>query len=135
MGYPARVETGPSADLRAALGGVRGLLLDLDGVIVLAGRLVPGAREALQELERKRMPYRIVTNTSMVSRQTLARWSEHLGAPIPPERYHSALSISAIETARRFRGEPLYVLASEDARHEFDGQWLLSISAITGKVT
>jgi HAD superfamily hydrolase (TIGR01458 family) len=115
-----------AAALRRALHGVRGLLLDLDGVIVVAGGAVPGAPAALAELERRRVPYRIVTNTSMVSRQTLSDWSAKLGARVPAERFHSALSVSAAWTADRHAGQPLYVLASEDARREFDGQRLLS---------
>jgi HAD superfamily hydrolase (TIGR01458 family) len=102
------------------------LLLDLDGVIVLAGEAVPGAPDALRSLERRGVPYRIVTNTSAVSRATLARWSTKLGAPIPPDRFLSALSASAAWTARHHPGAPLYVLASEDARTEFEGQHLLS---------
>ena len=118
--------TRPPADLGAALRGVRALLLDLDGVIVLAGEAIPGAAGALTELERRGMPYRIVTNTSAVSRATLSRWSAKLGAPIPPERFESALSASAAWTARHFKDRPLYVLASEDARTEFAGQHLLT---------
>ena len=113
-------------DLRPALRGVRALLLDLDGVIVLAGRGIPGANEAIADLERRDVPYRIVTNTSAVSRATLSRWSQRLGASIPPERFESALSASAAWTARQFPGQPLYVLASEDAKQEFSGQRLLS---------
>ena len=113
-------------DLRAALRGVRAFLLDLDGVIVLAGEGIPGASEAIAGLERRRLPYRIVTNTSAVSRATLSRWSERLGASIPPERFESALSASAAWTARQFPGQPLYVLASDDAKQEFAGQRLLT---------
>jgi HAD superfamily hydrolase (TIGR01458 family) len=115
-----------STDVRAAMRGVRALLLDLDGVIVLAGEAIPGAAQALADLERRGMPYRIVTNTSAVSRRTLSRWSERLGAPIPPERFESALSASASWAARTLRDQPLYVLASDDAKTEFAGQWLLS---------
>jgi HAD superfamily hydrolase (TIGR01458 family) len=115
-----------STDLRAALAGVRALLLDLDGVIVLAGAIIPGAADAVALLERRQVPYRIVTNTSAVSRSTLSRWSAKLGAPIPPERFESALSASAAWTARTFPDEPLYVLASDDAKTEFAGQRLLS---------
>jgi HAD superfamily hydrolase (TIGR01458 family) len=115
-----------STDLRAALAGVRAFLLDLDGVIVLAGAIIPGAAAAVATLERRRMPYRIVTNTSAVSRATLSRWSAKLGAPIPPERFESALSASAAWTARSFPGQPLYVLASDDAKTEFAGQRLLT---------
>jgi len=106
--------------------GVRAFLLDLDGVIVLAGEAIPGAAEALAVLERRGTPYRIVTNTSAVSRQTLSRWSERLGARIPPERFESALSASASWTARTLPDQPLYVLASDDAKTEFAGQRLLS---------
>jgi HAD superfamily hydrolase (TIGR01458 family) len=115
-----------TTDLRAAMHGVRALLLDLDGVIVLAGKAIPGATDAVLAVERRRIPYRIVTNTSAVSRATLSRWSASLGATIPPERFESALSASAAWTARHFRDQPLYVLASEDAKTEFAGQRLLS---------
>jgi len=113
-------------DLRAALRGVRAFLLDLDGVIVTAGTAVPGAPHAIAALERERVPYRIVTNTSAVSRATLSRWSEKLGAPIPAQRFESALSASAAWTARSFPDQPLYVLASDDAKTEFAGQRLLT---------
>jgi HAD superfamily hydrolase (TIGR01458 family) len=116
----------PDDDLRSALRGVRALLLDLDGVIVVAGQPVPGSGEAIATLERRRVPYRIVTNTSAISRTTMARWAARIGAPIPPERFQSALSASAAWTRRTFPGAPLYVLAGEDARSEFDGQRLLS---------
>jgi HAD superfamily hydrolase (TIGR01458 family) len=113
-------------DLRRALDGVRALLLDLDGVIVVAGEAIPGAAAALASLETRAVPYRIVTNTSAVSRATLARWASKLGAPVPAARFQSALSASAAWTARAFPDAPLYVLASEDARREFAGQRLLS---------
>jgi len=116
----------PTTDLRAALAGTRALLLDLDGVIVVAGEPVPGAPEAVATLEARGFPYRIVTNTSAISRATLSRWSGKVGAPIPAERFESALSASAAWTARAFAGQPLYVLASPDARTEFSGQRLLS---------
>jgi HAD superfamily hydrolase (TIGR01458 family) len=105
---------------------VRALLLDLDGVIVLAEKPVPGAAGAIAELLKRRIPFRIVTNTSLVSRSTLSRWSAQLGAEIPADRFQSALSVSAAYTARRFAGEPLYVLTSDDARSEFAGQHLLT---------
>jgi HAD superfamily hydrolase (TIGR01458 family) len=114
------------AALRDALHGVRALLLDLDGVIVVAGQAVPGSVEAVAELERRSLPYRIVTNTSLVSRATLSRFAARLGSDIPPERFQSALSASAAFAARTFPGEPLYVLTSADGRTEFEGQHLLS---------
>lgn len=112
--------------LREALRGVRALLLDLDGVIVVAGNAVAGSVDAIAELERRGMPYRIVTNTSLISRVSLSRYAAKLGNDIPPQRFQSALSASAAFAAEAFPGQPLYVIASADARTEFDGQRLLS---------
>jgi HAD superfamily hydrolase (TIGR01458 family) len=114
------------AALRDALRGVRGLLLDLDGVIVSAGQAVPGSVDAINELERRGTSYRIVTNTSLVSRRSLSQFAARLGNDIPPERFQSALSASAAYAARVFPGQPLYVLSSGDAKAEFDGQHLLT---------
>jgi HAD superfamily hydrolase (TIGR01458 family) len=125
-GYAVPMRTTDPAALRAALEGVRALLLDLDGVIVIAGKAVPGSVEAIAELERRRLPYRIVTNTSLVSRATLSRYAAQLGNEIPPERFQSALSASAAFTGAAFAGQPLYVITSADGRTEFDGQRLLS---------
>jgi HAD superfamily hydrolase (TIGR01458 family) len=113
-------------DLRPALAGVRALLLDLDGVIILKGEPVRGSVDAIRTLEGRRIPYRIVTNTSLVSRASLSRWAAKLGNEIPAERFQSALSASAAYAARTFPDQALYVLASDDARTEFDGQRLLS---------
>jgi HAD superfamily hydrolase (TIGR01458 family) len=113
-------------ELAAALSGVRGLLLDLDGVVILAGRAIAGAPEALATLDRRGIPYRIVTNTSLMSRRAMSAWAARAGFNLPAEHILSALSLSAAYTRRRHAGRPIFVLASEDARSEFAGQHLLS---------
>jgi len=95
-------------------------------VIVVAEKPVPGSAKALGEIATRRIPFRIVTNTSLVSRATLARWGAAMGAPIPADRFQSALSVSAAYTKRHFPDQPLYVLTSDDARVEFEGQRLLT---------
>jgi len=116
----------PADALGAALAGVRGFLLDLDGVVILAGRPIDGAADAIKALDRRGIPYRIVTNTSLLSRQMLSSWGARIGLDLPPERILSALSLSAAYTRRRHPGRPLFVLASADARTEFAGQELMS---------
>ncbi len=111
----------PDSALRAALHGVRALLLDLDGVLVAKGAAVPGAVEALAELDRRRFPYLVVTNTSLVSRATLARWGRGVGFNIPADRFQSALSASAAMVRREYGDRPVYVITSDDARVEFEG--------------
>ena len=120
----------PDADptLRAALHGVRGLLLDLDGVLVLKGAPVPGAVEALAELERRSFPYLVVTNTSLMSRSALARWGAKAGFATPPDRFQTALSASAGVVRRELGGRAAYVICSEEARSEFAG-----LNVVTGE--
>ena len=111
----------PDDALRAALHGVRGLLLDLDGVLLLKGKAVPGAVEALAELDRRGLPYLVATNSSLVSRATLARWGGSVGFATPPERFFSALGASAELARREYGDRPVYVICSADARSELGG--------------
>lgn len=113
----------PDSDdaLRAALHGVRGLLLDLDGVLVLKGEAVPGAVAALAELDRRGFPYLVVTNTSLASRATLARWGRSVGYATPADRFQSALTAAVDLVRREYAGRPVYVISSGDARAEFAG--------------
>jgi HAD superfamily hydrolase (TIGR01450 family) len=109
-----------------ALRGVRGLLIDLDGVIVLKGEAIPGSAEAIHELDRRGIPFRIVTNTSLLGPASLARYGRTIGVDIPAERILSGVSVSADLTAQKYPGRPIYVLASDDARAQFDGQRVLT---------
>jgi HAD superfamily hydrolase (TIGR01458 family) len=115
-----------ASDLRQRISGVRGLLLDVDGVLVLRGKLIPGAAEALAELDAARFPYRLATNYSLFSRATLSRQFAEAGVAIPPEWIVSAASAAAAHARRRFGAEPIYVMTSVDARVEFEGLALMS---------
>jgi len=112
--------------LRAALAGVRGFVLDADGVILLKGEPLPGAPEALAKLAAAHIPVRVVTNYSTAHRSTLAAGLARPGFAPDPERIITAASAAAGFTATRFAGRALYVIANPDAIREFDGQHLLS---------
>lgn len=112
---------GPDGALRAALHGVRALLLDLDGVLVLAGKAIAGAPAAMDDLDRRGLPYLLVTNTSLVSRPSLAAWGRSVGFSTPPDRLQSALSASAELVRREYGRRPVFVIASADALAEFEG--------------
>ncbi len=112
--------------LRAALHGVRGLVLDADGVLVLQAAPLPGSVEAVRSLEARGIPFRVVTNFSQLHRETLADWFGKGGLRVEPDRIITATSATAAYTAARHAGRPLFVLAASDARREFDGQQLVS---------
>ncbi len=119
----------PDDSLRAALHGVRGLLLDLDGVLVLKGAAVPGAPEARAALERHGVPSLVVTNPSLGSRAARARCGRSVGFATPPDRFQSALTASAELVRREFGERPVYVITSDDARAEFEGLGVLDGAA------
>src|SRR5262245_10136817 len=51
---------------------VRGLLVDIDGTLLVHDRAVPGAAEALARWTAEAIPYRLVTNTTRRSRAATA---------------------------------------------------------------
>jgi len=59
----------------------RGLLLDLDGTVYEDEAPVPGAPGAIAALRGSGIPVRFVTNTTRVSRDTIAGWLEGYGVP------------------------------------------------------
>jgi len=121
--------TGPIAvpSLRDVLRGVRALILDADGVLLYAGKPLPGAVEALEKLEVARIPHRVVTNFSLAHRESLAAGvSRQFGREVRPETIITAASAAAAYTARHHAGQPLLVLASDDARREWAGQHVLT---------
>ena len=58
-----------------------GLLLDLDGTVYQDDALIAGADEAIETLRDAGVPVRFVTNTTRVSRATLAGWLGDFGVP------------------------------------------------------
>jgi HAD superfamily hydrolase (TIGR01450 family) len=115
--------------LREALRGVRGFVLDADGVIVLKSAPLPGSVDALRTLTDRGIPFRVVTNFSQLHRETLAGWFGKGGLRIDPERIITGASATAAYTAAVHPGRPLFVLSADDAAREFDGQELLSADA------
>lgn len=113
----------------SGLTGVRGLLIDWDGVLVAAGRPVPGAAAAIAALDRAGVPYRIATNTTLLSRNDLADRSAALGFAIPPERFITAASAAAAYCARRFPGRSIVVVGTPGAKSEFGAQPLVAVEA------
>src|SRR3954470_7702759 len=113
-------------DLRTALRGVRGLVLDADGVLVLQAKALPGSVEAVRSLDERGVPFRVVTNFSQLHRDTLSDWFAKGGVRVAPDRIITAASATAAYTATGHAGRTLFVLAGTDARREFDGQALLT---------
>jgi HAD superfamily hydrolase (TIGR01450 family) len=119
-----------SGDLRAALDGVRAFVLDADGVLLYRGQPIAGAPEAVAELRRRRMPYRVLTNFSSAHRSSLAAaFGKATGLRVGAEEIITAASAAAAYTAAHHPGAPLLVLAQPDAKREWAGQILIQPDA------
>lgn len=91
------------------------------------GAPIPGSPEALVELRRRRIPYRVVTNFSSAHRSSLAAaFGKATGLPVDATEIITAASAAAAYTAQRHPGAPILVLAAPDARREWAGQEVLS---------
>jgi HAD superfamily hydrolase (TIGR01458 family) len=64
---------------------VRGFLIDLDGTVLEAQRIITGVPQALALLEARKVPYRIVTNTTSKPRSIILTKMRNLGLDIPPD--------------------------------------------------
>ena len=106
-------------DLRSALRGVRALVLDVDGVLVLREAALPGAVEAIAQLQARSFPYRVATNISAKHRDTLSARFTGMGLPIPAERIVTALSATVDHVRRSYPGRPVFVLTHPDGLREF----------------
>ena len=105
--------------------GVRALVLDVDGVLLMKGAALPGAAEALTALEARSIPFRVATNFTSAHRGTLAAHFQAAGLPVPEERIVTAASATAARTAAAYPGRLLFVITTPDGRREFDGQHLM----------
>jgi HAD superfamily hydrolase (TIGR01458 family) len=122
---PVANDPGSFPGLREALAGVRALVLDVDGVLLMKGAALPGAAEALTALDARGIPFRVATNFTAAHRGTLAARFQAAGLPVPEERIVTAASVSAARTAATYPGQLLFVITTPDGRREFDGQHIL----------
>ena len=113
---------------------MRAFVLDADGVLMYRGQPIPGSPEAVTELRRREIPYRVVTNFSSAHRATLAAaFGKATGLAVDGAEIITAASAAAAYTATHHPGEPLLVLAAPDARREWDGQTLISPADADGR--
>ncbi|HEU4614656.1 MAG TPA: glycerophosphodiester phosphodiesterase family protein [Kofleriaceae bacterium] len=75
-----------TATISALLDRYAGILLDVYGVLLDGSGVLPGARELIAELERRALPYAIVTNDASRSIETYVARFARLGLPIAGER-------------------------------------------------
>lgn len=79
---------------------LRGYLFDMDGVLYRGRRVLPGARSLLAALDRKGIPFALVTNNSTRSPRQYVRFLATMGIRVPAYR----IVTSSVGTAAYLRG-------------------------------
>lgn len=69
---------------------IQAVLIDLDGTVVEAKAMIPGAGEVLTHLKQISLPFRIVTNTTSKPRSTILQQLQALGLHLPPDELFTA---------------------------------------------
>jgi len=67
------------------MNGIKGFLIDLDGVLYIGDQPVAGAKAAIKTLMRSDYTFRFVSNTTRKCRKTIASRLSAMGFEIPEE--------------------------------------------------
>jgi HAD superfamily hydrolase (TIGR01458 family) len=94
------------------------LLVDLDGVLYVEERAVPGAAGAVDELRRSGLRLRFVTNTTSRPRRSIIDRLERLGFAVPAEEVLTPAAL-AVEHCRREGLARVALLMNEAVKEDF----------------
>ena len=108
---------------------VRGVLLDIDGVLHVSMQPISGAVEALHWLELHGYAMCFVTNTTTLARATLAGRLQAIGLPIGEEHLITAPVATANYIRQHYPGKRCWVLTKGDTAADFAGIELVESEA------
>jgi len=99
---------------------IKGLLIDLDGVVYDDEQVIPGSVQAIRRLQQRRIPFRFATNATARSRRSLAARLKELGIEVGEDQVINTPYVAARELRSR-PGIRCMFLVKDDARREFEG--------------
>jgi 4-nitrophenyl phosphatase len=93
-----------------------GILLDVYGVLLDGSGALPGARELIAELERRRVPYAIVTNDASRSIDTYVKRFARFGIPVAGDHLVTSGSLlPGYLATKSLAGARVCVLGTDDS--------------------
>lgn len=108
---------------------IRGILLDIDGVLHVSMQPIAGAADTLRWLERHGYRTCFVTNTTTASRATLAQRLAAIGLPISEQHLITAPVATANYIRQHYPGKRCWVLSKGDTAADFAGIELVEAHA------
>ncbi|MDR7414857.1 MAG: HAD-IIA family hydrolase [Armatimonadota bacterium] len=99
------------------LGTIRGVVLDLDGVVYRGETVLPGAAEFLDHLRRLGLPFVFATNNATQTPEQYAERLRRMGISVAPDRIVTSAQVAAEYLRARARpGTPVYAIGGEGLR-------------------
>ncbi len=108
---------------------VRGILLDIDGVLHVSMRPLAGAATTLSWLEQQGYQIAFVTNTTTLARATLAQRLQQIGLPVRESQMVTAPAATASYIRQHFPGKRCWLLTKGDTAVDFAGIELVDAQA------
>jgi HAD superfamily hydrolase (TIGR01458 family) len=103
------------------LRGIEGLILDIDGVLAVSWKPLPGAVEALASLRSGRLPIRLLTNTTELTRTELLHRLHRAGFGLEREDVVTAPVLTASYLRSQHPGARCFVLSAVDLAEDLEG--------------
>ena len=107
---------------------IRGVLLDLEGVIYQGESSIPGAIEAVSDLERRGLRLRYLTNTTIQPRSAIAKRLTAMGISILPDHLITPTAAAALLLSG-LRASRIHLAAAESLAEDLHGFELVSADA------
>ena len=103
----------------SAIRVVKGILLDLDGVVYVRGAALPGSLEAISRIRAAGLPLKFITNTTRRPRRSIVRDLALLGLQVTQEDVYTPAALAHDFLARRNLAP--FLVAHPDLREDFAG--------------
>ena len=97
---------------------IKGLLIDLDGVLYVGDEGTPGAARMLQVIRDRNIPFRFVSNTTRKSRRTISRRLQAMGFFVEPGEIFTP-AVAAISWLETQASPRVHLLTTGDVDQEF----------------
>jgi HAD superfamily hydrolase (TIGR01458 family) len=112
-----------------AVDGIDGVLLDIDGVLVVSWDQIPGAAETVGWLRAQGMPFRLITNTTTHSRHGLASVLRDAGIDVEGEDVVTAVVMTGSYLRSHHPGAKVFLLSDGDPTDDLPGVELVEDGA------
>ena len=132
-------------ELLARLSGVRGIMFDIDGCLVISdgpsghgGSVLPGAKEALAQARATGRSVCVFTNGTAQKPSDIANTLRSLGLEVDDDEVLTPAVVAAEAMKARFGDQPLLVFGGDGVLHDFEKRGLNIVdqdSALAGVAT